>query len=111
MDEAQKQDLHLTRTAFQQKMEPGIRKMMEMALVESGIKPEDAEKYQAVTRRIFRAAIASTASFMKDKTGASATFLVRQGAEALGKAAQKLYPSEEAVAQKQDALLGPDNDE
>jgi len=111
MDDAKKADLHLTRTAFQQKMEPGMRKMMEMALVESGIKPEDTEKYQAVTRRIFRAAIASTASFMKDKTGASANFLVRQGSDALGKAAMKLYPSELDVAEKQDALLGPDNDE
>jgi hypothetical protein len=110
MDES-KTEQHLTRTAFQQKMEPGMRKMMEMALVESGIKPEDTDKYQAVTRRIFRAAIAATTAFMKDKTGASARFLVQQGSEALNKAAMKLYPSETDVAAKQDALLGPDTDE
>lgn len=111
MDDSQKQNLHLTRTAFQQKLEPGFRKMMEMALVESGIKPESKDEYEAVTRRIYRAGIAATTAFMKDKTNASARFLVSQGAEALSKAAQKLYPSEEAVAAKQDALLGPDTDE
>lgn len=111
MDEVQQKNQHLTRHAFQQKMEPGIRKLLEMALTESGIKPESTEEYQAVTRRIFRAAIASTATFLKDKTGASPRFMVQQGAEALSKAAAKLYPSEEAVAQQQDAKLGPDNDE
>lgn len=104
------QNLNLTRHAFQEKIEPGIKKLLEVALTESGIKPEQKDEYQAVSRRIFRAAIASTASFLKGKTEPTARFLVQQGAEALGKAAEKLYPSEADIASKQDKLIGEDND-
>lgn len=104
------QNLNITRHAFQEKIEPGLRKLLETALVESGIKPEQKDEYQAVSRRIFRAAIASTSGFLKAKTEASARFLVQQGAEALTKAAERLYPSEQAIAEKQDALLGEDKD-
>lgn len=104
------QNPNLTRHAFQEKIEPGIKKLLEVALTESGIKPEQKDEYQAVSRRIFRAAIASTAGFLKAKTDASARFLVQQGAEALAKTAEKLYPSEADVAAKQDALLGEDKE-
>jgi hypothetical protein len=79
-----------TCTTFWKQMEPALHSVMEAALKKAGVTKESKSGYKGVTRRLYRAAVISAASFLKKKTNPSSEFLQKQGDKAVRRAVAKL---------------------
>lgn len=78
-------------TTFWKQMEPLIHAVMDQALRKTGINSADKQAYKGVTRRIYRAAVISSMTYLRKKTDASRNFLQNQSNEAAQKALRKLF--------------------
>jgi len=87
-------DYPRTATTFWKQMEPGIHAVMGAALVKSEVRL-GGDDMRSVTRRIYRAAVLSAASFLKQESPSlpSEKFLREQTNKAVDKAIRKLFNS------------------